>query len=150
MAGCATSTQQCDPKKESFFNNTSCLASGAYGQREQALEAELQREQLRNAAFHTLQNELAADQAQVARTLQERQQEYDRLDQAWGNVKRSLGADAGANKHLQARIAEIEQDLATQKDPTATADATRRAEMRNDLKRKVLLLQQELDAGVYD
>ena len=150
LAGCATTPGECDPTKESFYNNTSCLASGAYAQRQRNLQTELAAEQSRNAAFKAVLEELQLEQAQVRSTLKAREVRYARLDAAWADLKRSLRAEQQQNAVLASRIEQIDREVEARKAPIAGTDAERKAQVRDDLQRKVSLLQQELDAGVYE
>ena len=150
LGGCATTPGDCDPSKESFYNNTSCLASGAYKQRQRNLQTELAAEQSRNAAFKAVLAELQLEQSQVRTTLKAREARYARLDAAWRDLKRSLGTEQQQNTALASRIEQIDSEVEARKAPAIESEAKRKTQMREDLKRQVLLLQQELDAGVYD
>jgi len=150
LGGCATTPGDCDPSKESFYNNTSCLASGAYKQRQRNLQTELAAEQSRNAAFKAVLAELQLEQSQVRTTLKAREARYARLDAAWRDLKRSLGTEQQQNAALASRIEQIDSEVEARKAPAIESEAKRKTQMREDLKRQVLLLQQELDAGVYD
>lgn len=142
LVGCATTPGECDPSRADFFNNTSCLASGAYAQRQRDLESTLASEQSRNQAFKTLLADLQTEQTAVRSDLQARQAAYRRADESWRQIKRSLAAESGANPALATRVRQIDDDF-------ARAEAGKVAE-RDALANKVKLLQRELDAGVYD
>ena len=150
LAGCATTPGDCDPSKESFYNNTSCLASGAYEQRQRDLQTELVAEQRRNAAFKAVLTELQLEQSQVRSTLKVREARYARLDTAWRDLKRSLSAEQQQNAALASRIEQIDSEVKARKAPVNETEINRKTQVREDLKRKVQMLQQELDAGVYD
>lgn len=146
IEGCASTPGRCDPAKEDFFNNTSCLATGGYEQREQNLASELAVEQRRNQAFRTMLAELDAQQAAVGHTRRERERELARVNSAWDDLEQDLRADSNHNAQLQGRIQQIENDLAQLADP----GIARKAEQRDTLMQQVILLQQELAAGVYE
>lgn len=150
LGGCATTPGDCDPSKESFYNNTSCLASGAYEQRQRDLKTELAAERSRNAAFKAVLTELQLEQSQVGTTLKAREARYARFDSAWRELKRSLNTEEQQNAALASRIEQIDNEVKARKAPATETEAKRKTQMREDLKRQVLLLQRELDAGVYD
>lgn len=142
LSGCATTPADCDPSNADFFNNTSCLASGAYRQRQRDLQSTLSSEQSRNRAFKTLLADLEAEQAAVRSDLRTQQAAYARAQANWREIKRSLAAESSKNPALATRVRQIDEDL-------AAIEANKRAE-RDSLANQVKLLQQELDAGVYD
>lgn len=149
IGGCATTPQQCDPRSENFFDNTSCLASGGYDQRQRNLEQTLRQERQRNTAFQDMLTELQAQRDQLERSRYTQKQDYRRFDAGWDDVQRSLAPLIAENKHLKKRIAQINRDLAKSRALASSTDTTRKTEVIEDLQHKVLMLQQELDAGVY-
>jgi chromosome segregation ATPase len=149
IGGCATGPQQCDPRYENFFNNTSCLASGSYDQRRQNLERTLHQERQRNRAFRDMLSDLRAQREQLARSRYAREQDYRRLDGSWERLQRDLAPLIAENRRLERRIAQINRDLAENRSLASSGDTTRKTELIEDLQHEVLLLQQELDAGVY-
>ena len=147
--GCATTPQQCDPRNENFFNNTSCLASGSYDQRQRNLEQTLRQERQRNTAFRDMLTELQAQRDQLSRSRYAQEQDYRRVDTGWNKVQRSLAPQIAENKRLERRIAQINRDLAESRALASSTDTARKTEIIKDLQHEVLMLQQELDAGVY-
>jgi hypothetical protein len=139
-SGCATTPGACDPTRADFFSNTSCLASGAYQQRQRDLESELSAEQERNRAFKALLADLQAEQTAVRSDLRARQAAYNRARANWQRIKQSLAAERSANPRLDARVKKIDQDM-------GSAAAGKQAE-RDALLDQVRLLEQELDAGM--
>lgn len=148
-ASCATAPKDCDPSKADFFKNTGCLAAGTYETRQVRLQHELAREQQRNQAFREVLAALEAEQAQVARKLTARQSEYARLDATWQGLRRDLQQSNAESIELQRQIDSLDQQMARRKsvDPGNTVAKQRE---RDDLQRRFLLLQQEIDAGVYE
>lgn len=147
LGGCATTPGQCDPKNENFFNNTSCLASGSYATRQRNLEQGLQRQRQRNVTFQALLDDLETQREKLSQTRQTREHQYEQFNAMWRDIQRGLSTEIGENERLKRRIAQINEDLAQSQSPNA--NPTRKAELIDDLKHEVLLLQQELDAGVY-
>jgi len=147
LGGCATTPEQCDPRNENFFNNTSCLASGSYATRQQNMERDLQRERQRNITFQALLNDLEAQRAQLSQTRRSREHQYEQFNAMWRDVQRNLSTEIAENERLKRRIAQINDDLAQSQSPSAPP--RQKVELIDDLKHEVLLLQQELDAGVY-
>lgn len=142
ISGCATAPADCDPTQADFFNNTSCLASGAYRQRQRELESTLSSEQNRNRAFKTLLADLETEKAAARSDLQAQQAAYARAEANWREIKRSLAAETSKKPALATRVRQIDEDL-------AAIEADKRAE-RDGLANQVKLLQQELDVGIYD
>jgi chromosome segregation ATPase len=142
LACCATTPGACDPNRADFFNNTSCLASGAYRERQRNLESELSAEQSRNRAFRVLLADLQAEQDATRSDLRSRQADLARAEANWRQIKGSLAAESRANPALATRMRQIDDEF-------ARAEAGKRAE-RDALANKVLLLEQELDAGIYE
>ncbi|ESQ15365.1 MAG: hypothetical protein N838_23785 [Thiohalocapsa sp. PB-PSB1] len=140
--GCATTPGTCDPTRADFFNNTRCLASGSYRQRQRDLESELAAERSRNDAFQALLADLKLEQDAVRSDLRTRQAAQARAEANWRRIKQSLAAERAKNQALNTRIGQIDRDL-------ARAEASKRGE-RDALVNKVRLLEQELDAGIYD
>ena len=149
IGGCATGPRQCDPRNENFFNNTSCLASGSYDQRQRNLEQTLRQEQQRNKAFHDMLAELQTQRDQLSRNRYAREQDYRRFNTSWDEIQRSLAPQIAENRRLERRIAQINRDLAENQALASSSDTTRKTELIEDLRHDVLMLQQELDAGVY-
>lgn len=142
LAGCATTPGACDPTREDFFSNTSCLASGAYRQRQRDLESTLTSEQSRNRAFRTLLADLQAEKTAVRSDLRAQQAAYARAEASWRQIKGSLAAASSSNPALSTRVRQIDEDL-------SELEVSKRAD-RDALANRVKLLQQELDAGIYD
>lgn len=142
LVGCATTPDQCNPNNPDFFNNVSCLGSGAYAQRQRDLESTLASERSRNRAFETLLADLRTEQSAVKTDLRARQAALQRADASWRQLKAGLAAEAKASPALATRVRQIDEDF-------ARAQAGKVAE-RDALAKQVKLLQQELDAGLYD
>jgi chromosome segregation ATPase len=142
LSGCATTPGQCDPSHPDFFNNVSCLTSGAYSQRQRDLESTLSAERSRNEIFQALLADLRAEQAAVGRDLRSKQASLQRADATWRQLKGGLAAETRASPALAARVRQIDDDF-------AAVEAGKVAE-RDALANRVALLQQELDAGIYD
>lgn len=149
IAGCASTPGQCDPKKEDFFNNTGCLTSGTYKQRQRDLESELSRERSRNAMFRALLADLEAEQAQVRGQLQAKQAAYASVDAAWRDVRSSLSSEMQRNGRLRSRVNQLDQRVSGRKSVDATGDLAKKRAVRDQLKSEILQLESELDAGVY-
>lgn len=142
LIGCATTPDQCHPDNPDFFNNVSCLGSGAYAQRQRDLESTLASERSRNRAFETLLADLRTEQSAVKTDLRARQAALQRADATWRQLKAGLAAETKASPALATRVRQIDQDF-------ARVEADKVAE-RDALAKQVKLLQQELDAGLYD
>jgi hypothetical protein len=150
LTGCATTAGECDPSTADFFKNTSCLASGAYGERQRAMQATLAAEQSRNDAFRAVLAELRAEQSQVSSQLGARQSDYARLDAAWRELEQSLAAETKTNRALASRIAALDSSVQARKQVDSGADLAAKQAKRDDLERKLSLLERELAAGVYE
>jgi hypothetical protein len=150
IAGCATTPGECDPTARDFFNNTGCLASGAYGERQRAMQATLDQEQRLNASFRSVLSELQAEQSKVKGDLSSRQADYARLDAAWGDLKRSLAAETKVNREFAARVSSIDSSVQARKAADTGNDVAAKQAARDDLKLKVSMLEKELAAGVYE
>lgn len=142
ISGCATTPGACDPSREDFLNNTSCLASGAYQQRQRDLESTLSAEQGRNRAFRILLADLELEKTATRSDLRAQQAAYARAEASWRQIKSSLASESKNNPALATRVRQIDEDL-------SGLEAGKRAE-RDALANRVRLLQQELDAGIYD
>lgn len=149
LAGCATTPGDCDPSRADFFNNTACLASGSYAQRQQTMEATLVREQGANQAFREVLAGLETEQAQVKGQLRTREAQYAKLDAAWRNLKQRLARESANNQALRARIATLDREVKARKRTDAAPDPGAKRATRDDLRLQVSLLEQELAAGVY-
>jgi chromosome segregation ATPase len=149
LGGCATSAPECDPSQADFFNNTGCLASGAYDQRQAQLQRELSLEQRRNREFRMVLAALEEEKAGVRAGLRASQARYGKLDRAWESLRRDLEQGHAKNTALERQIASIDQQMERRKS-TATTDVERKIRARDDLQRRLSLLQQEVDAGVYE
>jgi hypothetical protein len=148
--GCSTAPAECDPSRADFFSNTACLAGGTYAARKTRLEHELAHEQRINRDFYAVLSALEEEQAGVRSTLRSREAEYATLDRAWRNLQTSLHQGYGENQALRRRIDEIDHDLTERKSPASAEDVRRKERLRSELRRDLSLLQQELDAGIYD
>lgn len=149
LFGCATTPGQCDPREVDFFKNTGCLASGAYGERQRAMQTTLGEEQRRNNAFRAVLGELKAEQTRVNKKLGARQADYARLDASWRRLKQSLASEMKASPALAGRVQRIDREVAARKAADGAADAAKRRATRDNLQRQVTLLEKELDVGVY-
>ena len=148
--GCNTRPTDCDPSKASFYNNTACLASGGYDARQARLELELAREQRLNRDFHAVLAALDQEQTRVKRQLRESESGYRNLDHAWNSLQADLKRGYGENQSLARQIEAIDRDLERRKTPSPHANDRHKERQRSDLRRKLSLLHQEIDAGIYD
>jgi chromosome segregation ATPase len=146
---CATAPKDCDPSRADFFKNTGCLAAGTYETRQVRLQHELAREQQRNQAFRDVLAALEEEKASVKASLSARQSDYARLDAAWQGLRRDLQLSSAESVELERQIASVDQQMARRK-TSVSADVAQKVQERDDLRRRFLLLQQEIDAGVYE
>jgi chromosome segregation ATPase len=149
-ASCATAPKDCDPSQPDFFKNTGCLAAGSYEARQVQLQRDLAQEQQRNRAFREVLAALEAEKAAVKTRLSARQSEYGRLDAAWQELRSDLRQSSAESAALERQIASFDAQMARRKDGGSSADVDRKVRERDDLQRRLLLLQQEVDAGVYE
>lgn len=148
--GCASRSGDCDPAHPDFFRATACLAGGGYRERGRALATNLAAERGRHLAFHSVLTALAAEQDALSTQLQARTAAYAQLDAAWDALARDLAATRTANQALAARIAAIDARVQQRKAADAGPDLSARRAVRDDLRRQVALLEQELAVGLYD
>lgn len=147
-ASCVTAPKDCDPNRADFFKNTGCLAAGTYEARQARLQSELSQEQGRNRAFREVMAALEEEKAGVKANLSARQSAYNKLDTAWRGLRRDLKQSSAESVALQGQIASIDEQMARRK-TAASADSSQKVQERDALQRRLLLLQRELDAGVY-
>ena len=148
-AGCATTASECDPGRADFFKNTSCLASGAYDQRQADLQRDLAAEQQRNRGFNEVLAALEEEKAGVRSNLESRQSQYAKVDRAWQDLRRDLERGHSRNAALERQIASIDRQMARRK-AAGPAESELKIRERDDLERRLSLLQREVDAGVYE
>jgi septal ring factor EnvC (AmiA/AmiB activator) len=146
---CATAPKDCDPTRADFFKNTGCLASGAYDERQARLEDELAREQERNRAFREVLGALEEEKAGVEAGLRASQSRYAKLDAAWRSLRGDLLRSSAQSAELERQIGSLDAQMARRK-ASGSADVKKRIQERDDLRRRLSLLQQEIDAGVYE
>lgn len=145
---CATTPEDCDPGRADFIRNTGCLASGAYETRQVRLQSELAREQQRNQGFRDVLTALDAEKAAIASNLQASQSRYNRLDGTWKQLRGDLLRNGAESAALERQILSIDEQMARRKSP-GSADTAQKVQERDDLRRRLSLLQKEIDAGVY-
>ena len=145
---CATTPKDCDPSRADFIRNTGCLASGAYETRQVRLRSELAREQQRNQGFRDVLSALDAEKAAVASNLRASQSRYSRLDGTWQKLRGDLLRNGAESAALERQIQSIDAQMARRKSP-GSSDTAQKVQERNDLRRRLSLLQKEIDAGVY-
>lgn len=150
MSGCGTTPAGCDPSRADFFNNTACLAGGAYAERQARLERDLSRERRLNRDFHAVYAALQEEQAALQARRRTATSRYGELDRAWQDLQDELRRSHGEKRNLTRRIEEIDRDLAGRNAPSAGNDLRAKEQRRADLQRKIDLLHQELEAGIYD
>jgi len=150
ITGCATTPGQCDPSQADFFDNAGCLMSGSYAERQRALESELASERGRNASFRVLLADLETEQAQVKSRLRARQAKYARVDAAWRNLRGSLSKEMQTSAALRSRVQQIDAEVEQRKRVDASGDIEKKRAARESLQQKVIMLENELDAGVYE
>jgi chromosome segregation ATPase len=146
---CATAPNDCDPRRADFFQNTSCLGSGSYETRQARLQSELAQEQQRNRAFRKVLAALEQEKVGVKSRLSASQSRYAGLDAAWRGLRRDLLQGNRESAELERQIASIDEQMARRKS-AGTGDVAQKVQERDDLRRRLSLLQQEIDAGVYD
>jgi chromosome segregation ATPase len=149
LGSCATSPDECNPHEASFLENTSCLASGAYDTRQGRLERELAKERSLNRDFHAVLAALQEEQADARGKLRHRQGEYASLTQAWQRLQNSLNQTYSGNRALEQQIQDIDRSVSELKSQGNKADQRAKEAQREALRRKVSLLQKEVDAGIY-
>lgn len=145
---CATTPEDCDPSRADFIRNTGCLASGAYETRQVRLQSELAQEKKRHQGFRNVLSALDAEKAAVASNLKESQSRYNRLDGTWQELRGDLLRHGAESATLERQIQSIDEQMARRKSPGA-ADTAQKVQERDDLRRRLSLLQKEIDAGVY-
>ena len=150
MGGCATSYEQCDPNKESFLGAANCMMSDKYGYeaREQLLEDELAEQQDINRAFNDLAASIEQEKQLVHGQLSGKQSDYSELNKSWISLQASLQQRSVENKALAAQIERMEEKLAAINN-SANKTSSEKEKLLNDLKRQAVILNQELEAGLY-
>ncbi len=148
-ASCATAPKDCDPSHADFFKNTGCLAAGTYDERQARLTSELTLEQQRNRGFREVLAALEEEKAGVATILSARQSKYAKLDRAWRELRRDLQQSSADSAELEQQIASVDKQMARRK-AAESADIPQKMQERDALQQRLLLLRQEIDAGVYD
>ena len=149
LGACATSPDECNPHEASFFKNTSCLASGTYDTRQGRLERELAKERSLNRDFNAVLAALQEKQADARGKLRHRQGEYASLTQAWQRLQMRLSQTYSGNRALEQQIREIDSSVSDLKSRGNESDLRAKDAQREALRRKVSLLQKEVDAGIY-
>ena len=145
---CSTAPEDCDPRRADFLRNTGCLASGAFGARQARLETELARERQRNRAFQAVLSALEEEKAAVASQLHAGKSRYERLDATWRQLRGELLRDSTESASLERQIRGIDEQMARRKSSGAV-DVEQKLQERESLRRRLSLLQSEIDAGVY-
>jgi chromosome segregation ATPase len=148
IAGCAATPETCDPDRGGFLQSTGCLATGSYEQRERTLNSELEREREINRAFRKLQVSIDWEKRQAEARLASTQSEYEALDQAWQALRRQLDERGRRNQILAKQVRDMDTNIAKMKRPSNPPQE--KEKQLNDLRRQATLLQQELEAGIYD
>jgi chromosome segregation ATPase len=149
LGSCATSPDECNPHEASFFKNTSCLASGSYDTRQGRLQRELAKEHSLNRDFNAVLASLQEEQADTRGKLRHRQGEYASLTRAWQRLQSSLNQTYSGNRALEQQIRDIDRSVSGLKSRGERADLRAKEAQREALRRKVSLLQKEVDAGIY-
>jgi chromosome segregation ATPase len=148
LAGCGATPETCAPDRGGFLHSSACLAAGSYEQREQRLQSELERQRETNRAFKKLLVSIEWEKRRTKAKIGAKQSEYEALDQAWRTLRRQLNERSKQNQRLAARIQELENNLKQLQRPVPAPGA--KEKQLEDLRRQATLLQQELDAGIYD
>ena len=148
LAGCGATPETCAPDQGGFLRSSGCLATGAYAQRAQRLQSELERQRETNRAFKTLLISIESEKRRTKATIGAKQSEYEALDQAWRTLRRQLHERSRQNQRLAARIRDLENNLKQLRRPLPVPSAQEK--QLEDLRRQATLLQRELDAGIYD
>jgi hypothetical protein len=148
--GCGTTAADCDPSRADFFSNTACLAGGGYAERRSDLRAELARERRLNREFTRVYAALGEEQAALAARRGAADERLGRLDRAWRDLQAELRRTHGENRELARRIDAIDREIAEQAGPADPVQVRSRQQERDDLKRRLELLQRELETGLYE
>lgn len=152
LAGCATTTSQCDPSDADagFFTKISCDTSGAYRQHIDEREQSLLSSQQANALFHQVYKDIQAQQVQTKASLAQQRQAQTELNRSMGQLIRSLQTSKGKEAGLQNKLKDLDKDLkdinrATE-DGSPAAVAQKQQQLQS-LQKKVNLLQSSLGYG---
>ena len=144
LCGCAPLTKaDCDPAiDQNVITKTRCMH--LYNERSQDLQLTLQEQQRANA---DLKQALEAVQAEAQKTtaeLQQKQQDYTKINAAVNTVLANLKAKSSQNAKLQQSVKAVEAQLAAvnkTKDSPSTLE--KRAEL-DELKRRLAELQAQV------
>ncbi|AAU91654.1 putative lipoprotein [Methylococcus capsulatus str. Bath] len=142
VSGCATT--DCDPGQGGFFRGLGCSASGSYGQRQQQMQASLDREQQTQAG---LQSRYAqANQAAIESDAQRQaaEEEYAGLQRDIDALNARLAQSKSKKKDLSREIRSVQNQLDLLKADTMSP----RAELdkrRAELDRRLKELEREVD-----
>jgi DNA repair exonuclease SbcCD ATPase subunit len=149
IAGCAVTPEACDPKQGGFVHSVGCLGSGAYGKRQEALEARLTHEHELNQAFRKLLASIEEEERRTKETLARKQAEYEEIDQAWKALSQLLQQRSQQNQQLAEQVQGMEQRIAQLKRSEDQTTRRKKQQQLEDLRRQVSSLQRELEAGMY-
>jgi chromosome segregation ATPase len=142
VSGCATT--DCDPGRGGFFRGLGCSASGSYGQRQQQMQASLDREQQTQAG---LQSRYAqANQAAIESDAQRQaaEEEYAGLQRDIDALNAKAARSRTKKKDLSREIRSVQNQLDLLKADTMSP----RAELdkrRAELDRRLKELEREVD-----
>ena len=148
--GCATSFEQCDPNKESFLGTANCMMSSEYGYnaREQRLENELAEQQEINRGFKELATSIEVEKQRIYGQLSGKQADYTELNRSWESLQGRLQQRSVENQALAAQIERMEEKMAVINN-SRDKSVAEKEKLLNDLRRQAVILNQELEAGLY-
>ncbi len=147
LAGCATTSQQCDPSNHdvSLMTKLSCDTSGAYRSQVDQREQQVRLDQDENALFQQVYRDIKAQQLAVQEDLNVQREKQQALNDSLQTLLTRLKARTGEELGLQHRLNDLEQQLNANQVPAR--DQTEMAEKQTqlaELEQQVSRLQQSL------
>lgn len=150
LGGCATSTEQCDPNKESFLGAANCMMSRQHGYkaREQDLESELAEQQEINSGFKDLATRIEQEKQILHGQLHGKQSDYAALNRSWQSLQGKLQQRGVENKVLAVQVERMDEKVSAINSSDNMSNGEKE-KLLNDLRRQAEILNQELEAGLY-
>jgi len=115
LAGCAVTAQDCDPRNADmgFGTKLGCSTRGVYAERIEQKEKILLDEQQANKMFRAVYEALEQEKREVGQQRRTQQNRHAALNRAISALLAEVKDKAKGNQQIEAKIADLERDLAT-------------------------------------
>lgn len=147
IAGCATTTSDCDPAQGGYLRGIGCSVSGGYNQRQEDRQETLREERLQQAQLRGEYEDTLAEQRTVRSKRRATEQQYSAVRRDLNQMQARLASSKTRGSNLQGEIAGMQSEVSMLEQDTFTPEAEK-AERLERLMEEKAALEREIDMAL--